>query len=106
MNKNHVSFLDAIKMFGRVGEVGGLMGDVEELADFLERESVAFKTVKMGYTLYWIDTGLEGKEDVYSVRYTLLWRDGKYEAHNPYCVFNCTAYKEWRQEHGARQKYC
>ena len=102
---NEVSFLKAVEMFGQFGEIGSLTDDIGELASFLENESVGFKIVKPGLMLVWMDTQLNGKEDVYSIRYNLLWKDGKYEWHRPFLIFNCTAYKEWRQEHGARQKY-
>ena len=105
MSKEHVSFLDAVRMFGQFGELGSLADDIGELVDFLERESVAFKVVRPGLMLVWMDTMLNGKEDVYSIRYNFVERDGKYEWINPYLVLNCTAYKEWRKEHGVRQKY-
>ena len=105
MDRKHVTFLDAIKMFGQLGKWGSLTDNIGELADFLERESVAFKIVRPGLMLVWIDTRLDGKEDVYSIRYNFVWRDGKHEWHKPYLVLNCTAYKEWRKEHGVRQKY-
>ena len=52
-----------------------------------------------------MDTQLNGKEDVYSIRYSFVYRDGKHEWNRPWLVLNCTAYKEWRREHGVRQKY-
>ena len=105
MSRKHVSFLDVVEMFGQFGEMGARNDDIEELVDFLESECVRYKHLRNTFSLYWMDTRLNGELDVYAVRYSLLWKDGEYKRHYPYLVVNCTAYKEWRQEHGVRQKY-
>ena len=103
---NEVTFVEAVRMFGQFEQkIGSLTDNIDELADFLERESVAFKMVRPSFMLVWIDKQLNGKEDVYSIRYELLCKDGKYERQRPFLIFNCTAYKEWRQEHGVKNKY-
>ena len=105
MSRKYVSFLDAVEMFGQFGELGHSTDDIDELVNFLMMESREFKIVRPGLVLFWIDTQLNGKEDVYAVRYNFIVRDGRDTWNNPFLVLNCTAYKEWRQEHGVKQKY-